>query len=728
MTMMNSEQSLSSMVPQLASFDPERFAKANPQDMKRIVTWAQEQFTMAKNARVQAERQWKINLAFYYGRQNVVFRSRANLVSGNSGQLWEPPAPYWRSRPIINRIRPVIRSEIAKLTSQKPSASIVPNSSEDIDFHAARAGEQIWESLYRRNVVKNVIRRAAFWTTTCGTGFIKTFWDPSAIDTDSDQMGDVKFQPETPFHVLVPDLRQEDLELQPFVMHAQVRPRAQMEMKYQRPFANAKGREEILEDAYLNMIGASNAEDKNSVLCVEIWVKPGAVPIFPEGAFFTMIGDDIVQGGEGIPYAHNKYPFAKIDHIPTGKFYGDSTIVDLLPIQREFNRTRGQVIEAKNKMGKPQLIAPAGSVDPRKITTEPGIVIEYTPGFDPPQPLPLAPLPAYVLQELDRLLLDFSDISGQHEVSRGGVPPGVTAATAISYLQEQDESMLSHTFDSLEEAIEKTAFMTLGLVSQFWDTKRTIRVVGVDGSFEARAFKGADLRGNTDIRIEGGSSLPTSKAAKQAFIMDLMKMGFIPPDKGLEVMEIGGINRIYDELATDVREAQRENLKMAGVTQEQYEMWKQSMAQMVQMDPMVMMPKTGEAETAPMDPRGMPQFPCMVPVNKWNNHRVHIEVHNKYRKSQAFDQAPPWVKEIFDQHINMHVDEIVKGQLAQVPTEVTDQMGQQGLDPFTQGALQEAQQNEQLAAGAPQEGGMTGGNVNAQQGNEPTSGVAQQPG
>jgi len=174
------------------------------------------------------------------------------------------------------------------------------------------------------------------------------------------------------------------------------------------------------------------------------------------------------------------------------------------------------------------------------------------------------------------------DISGQHEVSKGQTPPGVSAATAISYLQEQDESMLSVAYDSLEEGIEKVAFETLSLVSQFWDTSRMVKVVGLDGSFEVMAFKGSDLRGNNDIRVEAGSALPTSKAAKQAFIMDLMKMGFIDPSKGLEVMEIGGINKIYDEIQVDVREAQRENIKMSRVTQQQIEEFNQLQAELLQ--------------------------------------------------------------------------------------------------------------------------------------------------
>lgn len=672
--------------------------QGSPKDTQKIISWAQQQFQMMKNARAMTERQWKINLAFYFGRQNVQFRQPGNvLVPGQSGTLYVPPAPYYRARPVINRIRPILRGEISKLTSQKPTASIVPASNEDSDMYAARAGEQIWDSIWRRKKLKAVLRRTLFWTLACGSGFLKTYWDPNGIDVDADQQGDFCFDPITPFHVFCPDMRQEELEKQPFLIHAQLRPRESLQMQFPGLNINTKdGREDILEDSYLNLIGASNPDDKNTVMVLEVWVKAGAIALFPQGAMFTIVGDKIVQGGEGWPYQHGQYPFAKFDHIPSGKFYNDSSIVDLIPIQREYNRTRGQIIEAKNRMAKPQLIAPAGSVDPRKITTEPGIVIEYTPGFDPPQPIPLSPLPGYVLQELDRLLMDMSDISGQHEVSRGQTPPGVTAATAISYLQEQDESMLSPTFDSMEEGIENTAFMTLSLVSQFWDIPRMLKVVGTDGSFEVLSFRGADLRGNNDIRVEAGSSLPTSKAAKQAFIMDLMKMGFIPPDKGLEVMEIGGINKIYDEIQVDVREAQRENLKMARITQDQLDQFNQIQSGMAEIAPEKLLnPNDGQAgaqtQLAPNQP---PNIPLIVPVNNWNNDQIHIQVHDKYRKSQDFDMAPPWVKQLFEAHVQAHVDKIVQGNLAQVPPEVTGQMTQNGIDPFTQSAVQQAQANE----------------------------------
>lgn len=643
----------------------EKSPVADAKAAKKIVDWAQTQFAKMKGERSSIEQQWYLNLAFYFGRQNVIQRGNyggSSIVSTTSGTLWTPPAPYYRARPVINRVRPTIRTELAKLTAQKPNAFVVPASSEDRDLYAAQAGEQIWETLYRERKLAKVFRKAVFWSLTCGTGFIKTYWDPEKPDYANDTVGDICYQAETPFHIYVPNMREEELENQPYLIHAQLKSNDWARMYF--PQVNPQsgsGENSIVEETWLNLVGGTASREQNSILVLEVWVKPGTTAMFPQGAMFTIVGDQLVQGQMGWPYAHKEYPFSKIDHIPSGKFYGDSSIVDLIPLQREYNRTRGQIIEAKNRMAKPQLIAERGSVDASRITSEPGQVILYTPGFQPPSPLPLQALPSYVVQELERILTDWADISGIHEVSQGQVPPGVTAATAISYLQEQDESKLSHTVSSLEAAIENVAHLTLEYVQEFWDSQRAIKYIGKDGSFDYLALRGSDLRGNTDVQIEAGSALPTSRAARQAYLMDLMKMQFISPQDGLELMDMGGINRLQERMQVDKKQAQRENLKMSQVDPMMLQMHLQMEMQKAIDNGAVMDDISG----APIDQTTGEIVPpdLIVPVNTWDNHELHINEHNNYRKGQAFEDAPQHVKDLFDQHVQQHLDSIAALQM-----------------------------------------------------------------
>lgn len=695
---MNSEPSQKNLVSHL------RGNREAADRQRRIVAWVNEQFTQAREARWKSERQWYLNLAFYFGQQNVMFKGSTS-AQNRSMQLYTPPAPYYRSRPVINHIRPRIRTEMSKLTAQKPNAFIVPASSDDRDMYAANAGEQIWDSLYRWKKIHSITRRAVFWASTTGNGFIKSFWNEGKLDPVSNLMGDIDYVPVTPFHLFVPDLKEEEIENQPFLIHAQLRNAEELSNIYKRPVNFEKAEGNVLEESFLNVMGLQQWEKNKSVFVMECWVRPGVSRLIPEGGMYVIAGNQIIYESPGWPYQHNMFPFAHIGHVHTGKFYRDSTINDLIPLQREYNRTRGQIIEAKNRMAKPQLAAEIGSVDPTKITSEPGQVIMYRPGFQAPTPIPLQSLPSYVLEEQDRIRDDMDEISGQHEVSRGSAPPGVTAATAISYLQEQDETKLSYTYDSIEEAIEKIAHMSLNYVQQYWDEARQVKVTGADGSFDIKAFKGSDLRDNTDIRVEAGSALPTSKAAKQAFIMDLMKMGFIEPQKGLEVMEIGGINKIYESIQADVRQAQRENLRMAQATTEILEQdrqqkvmeWLQSEeGQQAVASGRVVPGPTGEPvlmaddpETGQIIPQEIPTT-LIVAVNTWDDHRIHIERHNHYRKGQAFEQLPPEAKELFEQHVQQHANAIVMGALGALPPELVPP--EMVADASQQESIKESQQ------------------------------------
>ncbi len=653
----------------------------------RVIEWTKSAHTRCRTTRQQIERQWYLNLAFYIGKQNVAVIPMSSASSAATGvRLYIPPAPYYRSRPVINRIRPIIRTELAKLTAQKPTASIVPATGEDRDLSAAQAGEQIWDSVYRGKKIKSIFNQTMLWTLTCGTGFMKTYWDPTKKDKDGSP-GDFCYENITPFHIFVPDMLCQDLEDQPYIIHIQTKSPEWVKANYPglKAQPNVMEANDILNDSFLQLVGAGDFR-KNAILCYEVWVKPGQVEFIPKGGMFTIIGDTVTQFVEGNPYLHQQYPFVKFEHIPTGRFYADSVIADLIPIQREYNRTRGQMIEAKNRMAHPQLMAAEGSVDASKINTEPGQVILYKLGFPPPEPLPLQNLPAYVIQETERLLLDFEDISGQHQVSKGQVPPGVTAATAISFLQEQDESMLSTTFGSIEEGFEKIGYQTLCYVKQYWDTPRTVKVVGRDGQFNVLSFIGSDLRDNTDIRIESGSALPTSKSAKQALLMDLMSQGFIPPEKGLELMDVGGVQRLYEEVQIDSSQAVRENMKMSTVTDQDMNIYLQTFQGI---DPAtgehnLVDPNTGQPL---MDQMGNPTAPpLIVPVNSFDNHQIHIQVHNNYRKGQEYEQLEQRLKDLFEEHVNQHM--IAMGMVPGMPDPNTmpppEEAGSEQAPPDTQ--------------------------------------------
>lgn len=926
-----------------------------------MLDFVQSNYTKIKQSRVGTEKQWYINLAFFFGQQYVQAISTPGTTSGY--RLTVPKAPPWRVRLCINKIRPIVRRELAILFGQKPRFDVYPASTDDEDLDAARAAEQVFNWIYTDKDVKEKLRQAGWWTCNTGTGFIKTYWDANAVDSASNQKGDICIEPVTPFNLFVPNFRCLDIEEQPFIIHATTKDPQYVANTFGQKIApNVSSNDNILDDSFLNIRGAQQ-QSANQVLILEAWIKPGAHPRLPKGGMVTVAGGKVVQCVEKYPYDHGKFPFDKIENIPSGKFYATSMVDDLIPIQKEYNRcydieteiltsdgwklgidlqigdsvltydhksgrmkfdtvkeifskqyegpvtvlegaqissrttpghrwsvkssagyskivtkltsdhsiplkapvdiigsdeynlnklvglvlsdgrinnnkifisqsqltnpskcdeienllsdeliafstyfcpndiidyyipadyswrikqlipnkrlssnyimslgekglqglfdglmlgdgmyegnkgakfytsleseadlfqmicillgkaavvrkqlarsswsvrpyqyivqvktekfskakvskalkndehysgiiwcptvdsgfvmvrrngkafisgnTRSQIVENKNLLGKMKLLAAKGSIDASKVTSEPGQVVFYQLGMPPPTPMQLPSLPSYVMETVQQLDSDLLEISGRNENN-----PQITSATALSFQQEQDETMLSDTASSIESCTERIGQKCLALVGQYWTTARTIKVVGTNESFDATILKGEDLKGCTDLRVEGGSALPQSRAAKQAFIMDLIKLQVIPPQQALEMLEIGGIDKIYDEYLTDKKAAERENMRM--------------------------------------------QAGQNIYANEWDNHQLHVQVHNRFRKGQTFESLPEEQQIAFQNHVLMHQSAInnqTKGDPTgsgnQVPA--PDPMGQ--LNPGNAGP--EASTGGNLPVGGP---------------------------
>jgi len=648
------------------------------EEARKLVAWVQSEWTKAKTARSQKQLQWFHNMSMFYG-HHWVEQTRGNFPDGYKDKLFTPRKPYYHERKTINRIRSYVRWEMSKMLSSFPTAQAIPASSEDDDQRAAFAAEQAWTSISESKKLRQHMSRATWWTIVTGNGFLKTHWDPYCKDKVSGEMGDIKFGHVTPFHLFVPDIREQDIEDQPFVINAYTKTVEWAQYYFAKELGDIKlspsvsSANQILDEAYLNL-GHNKAPD--SVIVYETWIKPGAHKLMPEGGVIVTVDDILISVyKDGFPYGHNMYPFTKFEHIPTATFYADSPIVDLSQLQKEYNGLRSEISEAGRRMAKPQLIAPMGSIVPSKLTNEPGLVIQYKPGMPPPEPLPLSPLPQYYLEQQDRILNDWIDISGEREVSRGDTPPGVTSGTAISYLQEASNQYLTPQFQSIEAGVEKIAIQTIELFVQYVDIPRKIRTIGADGAFDTMLLQGADIASGTDIRIEPGSSFAKSKAAQEARVMDMFAVGIIDQPAAARMLEIGGVQKIMDTLNVAERKAQRENIKMKMLTEDVLEMARQQAMEelMTQIPPEAMADPTIMQEL-----QNMPT-PLIVPVDDFDVHEVHIETHNKFRMSQEYEILPDELKQQFADHVAMHEQIVQQKQLQQflqtIPGDGTEEGG-----------------------------------------------------
>jgi hypothetical protein len=670
-----------------------------------LIAFVSSQLTKAQNARQQYERGWYKCLDMYRGEHYTRWMP-------NQRRMGRVVAPDWDRQPVMNIIRPIIRTEVAKTTSQQPNASVSPATNDEEDIQMAQAGESAWRYQYdQTHFHTEVFQPAEFWRATTGNGFIKTSMDFSEIDrvsTDAAHKqltaqypgaeafiqkravyGVIKHEMVTPFHLYVSNMEEPSLQKQQWVMHVQPKPLETARRQF-------KGY--VPEDWTPSMVNAASILDvsrlgdksgsvhnADHVLIKEAWIKPGVHSALPQGGLVTIVGDQIVYlCKDGIPYAHGEFPFAHLTGISTGLFYRESVIRDLISPQQELNLTYAQIIKAKNLASKPQMFYQAGALTPSRITSKPGLYIEVIQGFDFPKPVPMQDLPGYVQSLPAQLRAIMEDISGQHDVSRGESPTSGASATMIAYLGERDDSYLSEVFKGIEAAVETCARQFLSLAVQYWDEPRLVKIVGNEAGQDAKMLKGADIGSGTDIRVEAGSALPISKAARIALITEWMKLGFITVDQGFKALQMGMVDQLLNTIRQDEAQAQRENIRMKDIDPVQLQMH-QLEAQMNALQPQID-PMTGQPA----------QQPPLFPVNEFDNHAVHMEVHGRFMKSQSYETMAPEQQEVYLEHWRAHRAMVQQQAMQQVLGGMPPEGGSPTAEPG-------AQQNVPAFAGVPQQ-------------------------
>ena len=173
---------------------------------------------------------------------------------------------------------------------------------------------------------------------------------------------------------------------------------------------------------------------------------------------------------------------------------------------------------------------------------------------------------------------------------------------------------------------------------------RKINVLGDNNIYEAYEYSKIDTRGNTDLHVEAGSAAPRSRAAKQAFITEIGKLGWISPEKALQYLDLVETGKLYEESQVDARQVQRENTKMAAT--------------------------------------GQP-----LPINEWDDDTKHEYYHSQYMKTQEFENLDPNIQQAHVQHLTLHRQRMQANQAQAAMQQQAIQPSASGQQPPETGGL-----------------------------------------
>jgi hypothetical protein len=162
-----------------------------------------------------------------------------------------------------------------------------------------------------------------------------------------------------------------------------------------------------------------------------------------------------------------------------------------------------------------------------------------------------------------------------------------------------------------------------------------IKIKGEGSEISVMAFKAADLRNNTDVRLDLDSGISSTNAGRTQVIMNLVEGGFFgdlraDPETRQELLRRLGLGGFKDKINVDVERAEEENLKIANDS----------------IDGIFL------AATPPEG--GEPIVENEDPFFKYDNHAVHYEVHRRFILSKEFTSIPTKARTVLMAHNDIH--------------------------------------------------------------------------
>lgn len=537
-------------------------------------------FLQRQEERRSFEQQWCIDLNYLSGNQYCE-------VAPSGAICEEDKNYYWQMRSVFNHIAPIIDTRLAKLGRVRPTMSIRASSGEDDDIKTAKTASTILNSTCNRLNLSDVISKVTIWSESTGTGFYKIVWNANKGKklgkTDKGEVyeGDVEVYGVSPFEIFPENLFEEDIEKQRSIIHARAVNVEEIESAY-----GVKINAEELDVFTLTGKSASSngifkskeisCPVKNSAILIEKYELPTSE--FPEGRVIVIAGNKLLSISE-LPYLNGvegarTYPFIKqCALIQPGCFFGVSLIDRIIPLQRAYNAVKNRKHEFINRISMGIVAVEDGSVDVDELTDEglsPGKILVYRQGSTPPLMMNYGSVPSDFTYEEERLLSEFTTISGTSEVSRiSQMPSSATSGAALELIIEQDETRLSLTAEQIRQAVKKVGTQIIRLMRQFVTGSRLLRAVGENGKVDLMYFSSSDLSSD-DVTFDTENELNYSPAQKKTAVYEMLNSGLLSDEGGklseytkskiLDLLGYGSLAGAKQTVSLHRSKAEKENL------------------------------------------------------------------------------------------------------------------------------------------------------------------------
>jgi len=552
---------------------------------------------------------------------------------------------------VINLMKPLGEAIEGKINMFYQVAG-VPNSGEDKDVQSSKAATKINAHIDYDNKIESMNEDVKYDLRSTGNAFRKWIYDKDypAMGRKGKMKGGVKGSVPSVFHVR-PDptgkIRDDWRWLVELieVTEDEILEKFKNVTKEILKEAVGEGRNEA--DKFVGMNEPIEDKDREEATHIVAYYWEKATKKYPEGRLIIAItGTNIVlwakknKPGLGeIPYFHYGYKRSGNSMWHTGPYQ------HVQPIQREINRTVSIISEHHEGWRAKMAAAPGAVIKDGAFTEDSFEILEVDLTKGDIKPVVMPELSPQITAYRDYLMTAFNLVSNVHEVSYSQLPKYASRApaTLFSMMLEQENMKLDPMVKRMNQTVLDEAKFKLRLAKEYYKTERLISIVGENRKAQVEYFKGADLDGHFDVKLEIGISLNQSRTVKQRLLLELKQMGApIDWNKVFRLLEEGDVSEELREDIADETRATRENQSFINET------WNK-----------------------PFKDGGI-----MIYVH--DNHEIHLDKHTDLMKSEEVQKWKPEAIAALDAHTNNHWALFMEQMKMQMKMMMQAQQEQQG--------------------------------------------------
>jgi len=266
----------------------------------------------------------------------------------------------------------------------------------------------------------------------------------------------------------------------------------------------------------------------------------------------VLIGDTYLYS-RILPIDH--YPIVFFMNIHNRTPYPVSDVRMVKDLQEYINKTRSLIVAHATTSTNTKILIPSGSVDMQDFEqrwAQPGVAIEVDMDNGAPQPIQPTPLPNTLYQNEQAAKQDIDHTLGLYELMQGNSEAAPHTYKATVSLDEFGQRKIKSKLQDIESGLVRAAKVAISLMQQLYQAEKIVRLVQPNNSLSEFAInkkiyddKTGEIevmnditRGNFDVVVVTGSTLPTNRYAQLEMYMDAYEKGIIDKTEVLKKTEV----------------------------------------------------------------------------------------------------------------------------------------------------------------------------------------------